>query len=51
MRCGARKSDLQVGRQFWHPTRHSVVSEQGAQILLILAPSPGDGHYRADNPA
>ena len=31
--------------------RHSVVSEQGAQILLILAPWPGDGHYRADNPA
>ena len=31
--------------------RHSVVSEQGAQIHLILAPWPGDGHYRADNPA
>ena len=31
--------------------RHRVVSEQGAQILLILAPWPGDGHYRADNPA
>ena len=31
--------------------RHSVVSEHGAQILLILAPWPGDGHYRADSPA
>ena len=31
--------------------RHSVAGEQGAQILLILAPWPGDGHYRADNPA
>ena len=31
--------------------RHRVASEQGAQILLILAPWPGDGHYRADNPA
>lgn len=30
--------------------RHSVASEQGAQILLILAPWPGDGHYPADNP-
>jgi quercetin dioxygenase-like cupin family protein len=25
--------------------RHSVASENGAQILLILAPWPGEGHY------
>ena len=31
--------------------RHSVSSEQGAQILLIVAPWPGDGHYPTDNPA
>jgi hypothetical protein len=32
-------------------TALAVASEQGAQILLIHAPWPGDGHYRADNPA
>ena len=26
--------------------RHSVASESGARILLLLAPWPGDGHYR-----
>ncbi len=31
--------------------RHSVASEQGAQILLILAPWPGEGHYPADDRA
>jgi quercetin dioxygenase-like cupin family protein len=31
--------------------RHSVASEQGAQILLILAPWPGTGHYPAESPA
>lgn len=26
--------------------RHSVSSEHGARILLLLAPWPGEGHYR-----
>ena len=26
--------------------RHSVATEDGARILLLLAPWPGDGHYR-----
>jgi quercetin dioxygenase-like cupin family protein len=26
--------------------RHSVSSESGAKILLLLAPWPGEGHYR-----
>jgi quercetin dioxygenase-like cupin family protein len=26
--------------------RHSVASEEGAKILLLLAPWPGAGHYR-----
>ncbi len=26
--------------------RHSVASEAGARILLLLAPWPGQGHYR-----
>jgi quercetin dioxygenase-like cupin family protein len=26
--------------------RHFVASEEGAKILLLLAPWPGEGHYR-----
>jgi quercetin dioxygenase-like cupin family protein len=26
--------------------RHSVTSEEGARVLLLLAPWPGEGHYR-----
>ena len=26
--------------------RHSLASDEGARILLLLAPWPGDGHYR-----
>ena len=26
--------------------RHSLRSEEGARILLLLAPWPGEGHYR-----
>ena len=26
--------------------RHSVASDDGARILLLLAPWPGEGHYR-----
>ena len=28
--------------------RHSVTSDSGARLLLVLAPWPGDGHYRAE---
>lgn len=28
--------------------RHSVSSTGGARLLLLLAPWPGDGHYRGD---
>jgi quercetin dioxygenase-like cupin family protein len=28
--------------------RRSVASEAGARILLLLAPWPGEGHYRGD---
>jgi quercetin dioxygenase-like cupin family protein len=31
--------------------RHAVRSEAGARILLLLAPWPGEGHYRGDRPA
>jgi quercetin dioxygenase-like cupin family protein len=28
--------------------RHSLRSPEGARILLVLAPWPGEGHYRGD---
>jgi quercetin dioxygenase-like cupin family protein len=28
--------------------RHSVRSDDGARILLLLSPWPGEGHYRGD---
>jgi quercetin dioxygenase-like cupin family protein len=28
--------------------RHAVASDDGARVLLMLAPWPGDGHYRGD---
>lgn len=31
--------------------RHSLTSEAGARILLLLAPWPGDGHYRGGDRA
>ena len=37
--------------QFEPDERHSVTSDDGARILLMLAPWPGDGHYRGDRPA
>ena len=30
--------------------RHSVTSDGGARLLLLLAPWTGDGHYRGDRP-
>ena len=30
--------------------RHSVGSEHGAQIILILSPWPGEGHYPEGDP-
>ena len=26
--------------------RHALRSERGARVLMLLAPWPGDGHYR-----
>lgn len=28
--------------------RHAIRSERGARILLLLAPWPGEGHYRGE---
>jgi quercetin dioxygenase-like cupin family protein len=32
--------------RFDRDERHSVTSDGGARLLLLLAPWPGDGHYR-----
>jgi quercetin dioxygenase-like cupin family protein len=34
--------------QFDPDERRSVTSDDGARILLMLAPWPGEGHYRGD---
>ncbi|MGN6429451.1 MAG: cupin domain-containing protein [Gaiellaceae bacterium] len=31
--------------------RHSLSTPDGARVLLLLAPWPGEGHYRGDAPA
>jgi quercetin dioxygenase-like cupin family protein len=31
--------------------RRTVSSSQGARLLLVLAPWPGEGHYHPDEPA
>jgi quercetin dioxygenase-like cupin family protein len=31
--------------------RHALASEGGARVLLVLAPWPGEGHYRGDRVA
>jgi quercetin dioxygenase-like cupin family protein len=34
--------------QFEPDERHAVTSDDGARILLLLAPWPGEGHYRGE---
>ena len=44
----ARRSRRRPGMLFrFDPDeRHSLASDEGARILLLLAPWPGEGHYR-----
>ena len=37
--------------QFAPGERREVRSESGARLLLVLAPWPGEGHYRAEERA
>lgn len=37
--------------RFLPDERHSVSSEGGAKILILLAPWPGPGHYRGEKKA
>ena len=49
--AGEETRDAERGALF-HFTpdeRHSMSSDAGARVLMLLAPWPGDGHYRGDS--
>ena len=50
IRVGASAETVEAGPgtlfRFDPEERHSVASERGARILMLLAPWPGPGHYR-----
>jgi len=50
VRVAAGDEEVEAGAgalfRFDPDERHSVASDEGARILLMLAPWPGDGHYR-----
>ena len=48
--AGDESVDARAGGLFrFEPNeRHSVTTEAGARLLLLLAPWPGEGHYRGD---
>ena len=48
IRAGGEEVDATRGTlaHFEPDERHSVSSDDGAKILLLLAPWPGEGHYR-----
>ena len=51
--AGGESVEAGVGTlfQFEPDERHAVSTETGARILLVLAPWPGDGHYRGETRA
>jgi quercetin dioxygenase-like cupin family protein len=53
VRAGGETFDAKAGWLFMFDPdeRHSVSSDQGARILLLLAPWPGAGHYRGGDSA
>ena len=48
IRAGHEEIDAGAGTlaHFEPDERHSVSSDAGAKVLLLLAPWPGEGHYR-----
>jgi quercetin dioxygenase-like cupin family protein len=46
--AGGEAVDAETGTlvAFEPDERHSISSDNGAKLLLILAPWPGEGHYR-----
>ena len=49
-RDGAVDGDVGSLFHFDPDERHSVASDTGARLLLLLAPWTGEGHYRGDRP-
>ena len=52
-RAGDDEVDAPAGTlvRFEPDERHSVSTESGARLLLLLAPWPGPGHYRGEEKA
>ena len=50
--AGGEKLEAGTGTliKFEPDERHVVASDAGAKILLLLAPWPGEGHYRGSEP-
>jgi quercetin dioxygenase-like cupin family protein len=52
VRMGSGGEEVEAGTgtlfRFEPDERHWVASDGGARILLLLAPWPGDGHYRGE---
>ena len=48
IRAAGEEIDAETGTlaHFEPDERHSVRTDEGAKILLLLAPWPGEGHYR-----
>jgi quercetin dioxygenase-like cupin family protein len=48
--AGSESIDAGVGTvlRFEPDERHSVAADEEARVLLVLAPWPGEGHYRGD---
>ena len=46
--AGGQSVDARPGMlcRFDPDERHALSSEEGARVLLLLAPWPGEGHYR-----
>ena len=55
VRIGASGDGMEAGVgtlvHFEPDERHSVATDEGAKILLLLAPWPGPGHYRGGDAA
>jgi quercetin dioxygenase-like cupin family protein len=53
VQAGGESIDGGLGCCFYFDAdeRRSISAEGGARILLVLAPWPGEGHYRGDLPA
>ena len=45
------KAGVGTTARFDPDERHTLSSPDGARVLILLAPSPGAGHYRGNAPA